>query len=152
MVWPATRQQERCEWHLVWQPQDAPNCSAAGQRSPARARISQFSSVIAQALVHSPTHVCRRMPPYPAVASRVQNALETALLHNAQLREALVTHLGFAVKVRLPALGLWLLLQVPRRQLRPPCSHSMHACTAMLSRCEAVVNACHCHAGGAHVP
>ncbi|PRW33870.1 ribosome-binding factor A [Chlorella sorokiniana] len=31
-------------------------------------------------------------------ASRVQGALETALLHNAQLRDALVTHLGFAVK------------------------------------------------------
>lgn len=35
-----------------------------------------------------------------AVASRVQNALETALLHNAQLRDALVQQLGFAVKVR----------------------------------------------------
>ncbi|KAI7837074.1 hypothetical protein COHA_009072 [Chlorella ohadii] len=31
-------------------------------------------------------------------ASRVQSALETALLHNMQLREALVTQLGFAVK------------------------------------------------------
>lgn len=51
-----------------------------------------------QAALHPPP----ALPPLSlpcAVASRVQNALETALLHNVQLREALVTQLGFAVKV-----------------------------------------------------
>jgi hypothetical protein len=39
-------------------------------------------------------------PPPPAVASRLQTALSTVLLHNDNLRDTLVGQLGFAVKVR----------------------------------------------------
>ena len=46
------------------------------------------------------TRHCPASLPPPAVASRLQTALSTVLLHNDSLRDTLVGQLGFAVRVR----------------------------------------------------
>ena len=73
MVWPASKQQQRCE---------AARC------------IGACGSCVAQRCVAD----AHDLSPLCAGAARLQNALARALLEQDELRETLVSRLGFCVK------------------------------------------------------
>ena len=89
VVWPATRHQQRCERGLA--ARVAACCSLLDATGTS---IRSAATLCTRAPLPPPCALCLR-----AVASRLHTALTTALLSNDALREALVTRLGFAVKV-----------------------------------------------------
>lgn len=82
-LWPAGKHQERCKCFLAAM-LGAALLQASMHRRPAACPSQLLPAALLLML---------------AVASRLQNALSTALLNNSALRDSLVQRLGFAVKV-----------------------------------------------------